>query len=581
MSFICGGSSNSNRSSKTRTRYHLPKIGPIVISFGYVITTVLGFTLLRKLNLSTGELFVWLVILSGFNFAYLIYTITRIGEFLGNSMSDYLSPELTTPDQYFMRYLRSIDVIEYEEFARWIADKVRFVTPIHKPDPRLIDGLQKEDVAVIYYSQDNSALNVIDYSYETDSEYVAISTDMDSIKEALHRNVNNLSYFEFKIHTKWYMFYIPSLPILFLTWLRNIDNSEKVYIHLSNMKAYTIKTKEKKGSVNASTSYDISTYIKNNWDTGDSCNTLNDLHDFLHNPKSRDRVLDFESETVPYSTDHFYRGIDYKIYNRTIFDHLKPSERYEEAIAKEHEIVKKKIDYQVEQDIKKNGLWNEYPFPSKSVVALYPRVAPYNWKGSLDDWISYAKYYVRNEMNNPYRQQEIESYMCSNHGMVVIPLRNKDGEVLDWGLDWGNIFKNTDHLTPIPVKAPIKPKPVMYTDALSEKKPFQKINEFKISEYRTHESINALYTERELLNLPFDDMHCFEYKGYIIPIFPPDIMARYTSVDYWKEYAKAVIDNRTRIERKSSSDPLIEKIRNGERITTDDISNGACDYVYM
>ena len=132
--------------------------------------------------------------------------------------------------------------------------------------------------------------------------------------------------------------------------------------------------------------------------------------------------------------------------------------------------------------------------------------------------------------------------MCSIHGMVCIPLRNNDGEELDWG----EIFKDTDYYTPIPVKAPIKPRPIQYTDALYEKKPFQKMNDFKFSEYRTHEFINTLYTESELMNLPFDDLHCFEYKGYVIPIFPPNSMGN-VSVDYWKEFAKDAIDLRNEV----------------------------------
>lgn len=127
--------------------------------------------------------------------------------------------KLSTLDKLFIKYLQTIDSYEITMFSEWIEEKVRFVTHFYT---NTITGWEEDGICRAHTD-------------ETETGQLTISLIGDRIVDLLYKNKEYLPHVSIKYKSRVENYYINSLPVLFLLWLKVENKYDKILITLPDV----------------------------------------------------------------------------------------------------------------------------------------------------------------------------------------------------------------------------------------------------------------------------------------------------------------------------------------------------------
>lgn len=141
-------------------------------------------------------------------------------DWLINACDDFPSKyKLGLLDKIFLRYLQNIDSYEISMFCKWIEENVRFITHFY------IDNAD--------YWEENNKFRV--YVNETETGQATISLNRNYVLNMLYKNIEHLAQVEIEYNGRAEKYYINSIPVLFLLWLKVENKYDKVLITFSDV----------------------------------------------------------------------------------------------------------------------------------------------------------------------------------------------------------------------------------------------------------------------------------------------------------------------------------------------------------
>lgn len=127
--------------------------------------------------------------------------------------------KLSTLDKLFIKYLQTIDPYEITMFSEWIENRVRFVTHFYTDTI----GDCKEEGAF------RAHIN------ETETGQMTVSLIGKYVVDILYKNTEYLPRLDIKHESRVEKYYINSLPVLFLLWLKVENKYDKILITLPDV----------------------------------------------------------------------------------------------------------------------------------------------------------------------------------------------------------------------------------------------------------------------------------------------------------------------------------------------------------